>query len=165
MDSRINCRRSLGKRGRPLAFDFHRQNSRNPLRCQAMSVSGFTWTNASRHGNIRLRVAIIQRVESSARRGLTLRSWKSASCFRRNRFSAASERRECAARTASRTRSKTTNDTVRTQCSAARKKINEAKLLATLNPLPAQSLPPTSTLGYVISRFVMLGHHHRSGID
>jgi hypothetical protein len=33
-----------------------------------MSVSGFTWTNASRHGNIRLRVAIIQR-------GIVSASW------------------------------------------------------------------------------------------
>jgi hypothetical protein len=32
--------------------------------------------------------AIIHRVESSARLGLTFRSWKSANCFRRNRFSA-----------------------------------------------------------------------------
>jgi hypothetical protein len=42
------------------------------LRCQRSSVSGFTCKSASRHWNIRLRVAIIHRVESSARRGLNL---------------------------------------------------------------------------------------------
>jgi hypothetical protein len=85
----IRSRRSLGKRGLPVGLDFQRQKSRNPLRCQRSSVSGFTLINASRHWNIRLRVAIIHRVESLARRGLTFRSWKSASCFRRKRFSAA----------------------------------------------------------------------------
>ena len=98
-------RRSLARRGRPVGFDFQRQNSRNPLRCHRMSVSGFTFTSASRHWNIRLRVAIIHRVESSARRGLTFRSWNSASCLRRKRFSAARALRECATRKASRTRS------------------------------------------------------------
>ena len=34
--------------GRPTGLDFRRQNSRNPWRCQRMSVSGFTFTNASR---------------------------------------------------------------------------------------------------------------------
>ena len=47
--SRISCRRSLGKRGLPVGFDFQRQNSRNPLRCHRMSVSGFTFTSAPRH--------------------------------------------------------------------------------------------------------------------
>jgi hypothetical protein len=60
--------------GRPTALDLQRQNRRNPLRCHRMSVSGFTFTSASRHWNIQLRVAIIHRVESSARRGLTFRS-------------------------------------------------------------------------------------------
>jgi hypothetical protein len=46
-----------------------------------MRVSGLTFTRALRHWNIRPSVAINQRVASSARRGLTLRSWKSASCF------------------------------------------------------------------------------------
>jgi hypothetical protein len=41
----------LGRRGR---FDFQRQNSRNPLLCQRMSVSGFKFTSASRHLKIRL---------------------------------------------------------------------------------------------------------------
>src|SRR5215831_15229469 len=80
---RINCRRFFGKPGLPVGFDFQRQNSRNPLRCQRMSVSAWTFTSAPRQGNMRLSVAITQRVESLARRGLTLRSWKSASCLRR----------------------------------------------------------------------------------
>jgi hypothetical protein len=58
-----------------------------------MHPSGFTFTSASRHWNISLKFAIIHRVESSARRGLTFRSWKSASCLRRKRFSAASATR------------------------------------------------------------------------
>src|SRR5687768_11911313 len=32
----------LGKCGLPVGLDFQRQNSRNPLRCQPMSVSGLT---------------------------------------------------------------------------------------------------------------------------
>src|SRR5713101_6521298 len=64
-----------GQASLPVGWDFQRQNSRNPLRCQRSSVSAFTFTSASRHGNIRLRVTIIHRVESSARRGLTFRSW------------------------------------------------------------------------------------------
>ena len=91
--SRISCRSCLGRRGLPASFDFQRQESRNPLRCQRISVSGLTFTSASRHWSIRLRVAIIHRVESSARCGLTFRSWKSANCFRRNRFSAANAAR------------------------------------------------------------------------
>src|SRR6478672_12422738 len=113
--SGINCRRCLGKHGLPVGFDFQRQNSRNPLRCQRMSVSGFTFTSASRHLKTRLRVAIVHRVESSARRGLAFLSWKRASCLRRKRFSAARALRECAARKASRTKSNTTKDNVRKQ--------------------------------------------------
>src|SRR5215469_4412776 len=80
--SRINCRRSLGRRGCPVGLDFQRQSNRNPLRCHRMRVSGFTFTSELPHGNIRLRVAIIHRMEWSARRGLTFRSWNSASCLR-----------------------------------------------------------------------------------
>ena len=81
-----------------------------------MSVSGLTLTSALRHWNIRPSVAINQGVASSARRGLTLRSWKSASCLRRKRFSAAREVwEERIAREASLTRSKATNDEVRRQ--------------------------------------------------
>src|SRR6476659_6276227 len=70
---------------------------------------------------MRLRVAIIHRVESSARRGLTFRPWKSASCLRKKRFSAARALRECAARKANRTKSNTTADNIRKQCATARK--------------------------------------------
>src|SRR5215468_7854190 len=86
-----------------------------------MSVGALTFTSASRHGNMRLRVAIIQRVESLARRGLTWRSWKSASCLRRKRFSAANARREWTARMARRIRSITTGTIVRKQCATVRK--------------------------------------------
>ena len=48
---------------------FHRQNKRNPLRCQRMSVSGLTTTRASRQSNRRLRTAISHLVELVARRG------------------------------------------------------------------------------------------------
>src|SRR5215831_13571930 len=117
---RINCRRFFDKPGLPVGLDFQRQNSRNPLRCQRMSVSAWTCTRAPRHGNMRLSVAIIQRVESLARRGLTLRSWKSASCLRRNRFSAAKARREYAATKARRTRSTATDEIVRNECTTVR---------------------------------------------
>lgn len=68
-------------RCRSTGLDLQRQRRRNPLRCHQMNVSGFTITSALRHWNIRLRVAIIPRVESSARRGLTFRPWKRAICF------------------------------------------------------------------------------------
>src|SRR5215472_11930191 len=83
-------------------------------------VSAWTCTRAPRHGNMRLSVAFIQRVESLARRGLTLRSWKSASCLRRNRFSAARARREYAATKARRTRSTATDEIVRNECTTVR---------------------------------------------
>jgi hypothetical protein len=119
--SRINRRRPLAMRGRPLGFDFQRQNSRNSLRCHRMNVSGFTFTSASRQGNMRLRVAIIHRVESTARPGLTFRSWKSASCLRRKRFSAASVLGERATREARRTKSNPIKDNVRKQYATAPK--------------------------------------------
>ena len=53
--------------------------------------------------------------------GMILRSWNSASCLRRKRFSAASAVWECAAREASRAKSMTTNDNVRKQCATALK--------------------------------------------
>src|SRR5215831_11637545 len=117
---RINCRRFFGKQGLAGGFDFQCQNSRKPLRCQRMRVSAWTFTSPLRHGNMRLSVAITHRVESLARRGLTLRSWKSASCFRRKRFSAARARRECVARKARRNRSATTEKVVRKPCAKVR---------------------------------------------
>src|SRR5262249_28786277 len=92
----------------------------NPLRCQRMSVSAWTFTSAPRHGNMRLSVAIIQRVESLARRGLTLRSWQSTSFLRKKRFSAAKAPRECAARKAKPSRSTTNKEAVRKQCATVR---------------------------------------------
>jgi len=66
-------------------------------------------------------VAIIHRVESSARRGFAFRSWKSASCLRRKRFSAAKVLWEHATKKASRTKSNTIKDNARKQCATARK--------------------------------------------
>ena len=86
----INCWRSAGTGGRPGARDFHRQKRRNPLRCHRISVSGFTIVSAALQSISRESTTRVIRVASSARRGLTRRSWYSASCFRRNRFSAAS---------------------------------------------------------------------------
>ena len=71
---RINAWMSFGRRGLPAGRDFHRQNRRNPLRCHRISVSGLTTTKALRQSNHRLRMLISQRVESSARWGLVLRS-------------------------------------------------------------------------------------------
>ena len=104
--SRIDAWRFLGKRGRPALFDFQRQKSRNPWRCQG-SVSACTFTSALRHANHGSRAAIIQRVESSARRGLTFCSWNRANCYRRKRFSATNADRGRAARSTSRTSSLT----------------------------------------------------------
>ena len=90
----ISCCRSAGIVGRPGARDFHRQNNRNPFRCQRISVSGFTMTSKWRHSRKRDKLPRMMRVASSARRGFTRRSWYNASCFRRNRFSAASWARD-----------------------------------------------------------------------
>ena len=122
--SRIKSRSPAGRRGLPVGFDFHRQNKRNPFRCQRTSVSGLTMTSDSRQSNSRLSTAMTQRPESSARRGLTLRSWKKANCFRRKRFSAARAERECAARMTSRPRSVRTAMAVRRQCLSGDKKNN-----------------------------------------
>jgi hypothetical protein len=71
---RINAWRSFSRRGLPTGRDFYRQNKRNRLRCHRISVSGLTTTKALRQSNHRLRKLMSQRVESSARRGLLLRS-------------------------------------------------------------------------------------------
>ena len=78
---RINSRMSLGRRGLLEGFDFQRQNSRNPWRCQRMKVSGLTTTSDIRQSNSRLTVTISHLVASLARCGLTRLSWKTASCF------------------------------------------------------------------------------------
>jgi len=118
---RINSWICSGNRGRPSGLDCQRQNRGKPLPRQRMSVSGFTYTSASRCWNIRLRSAITHRVESSARRGLTLRSWKSASCLRRKRFSAARAPRDRVARATNRAKSNTAEDNTQEPCPTARK--------------------------------------------
>ena len=72
--SAINRRSSAGSRGRPPGEDFHRQNSRKPVRCHRMSVSGFTTVRTRRQSISRDRATSAMRVASSARRGLTRRS-------------------------------------------------------------------------------------------
>ena len=73
----------------PLGRDFHRQNRRNPFRCQRTSVSGFTTMRAFFQSNRRASVVIVNLVALSVRRGVRSRSTKKVSCFRRKRFSAA----------------------------------------------------------------------------
>jgi hypothetical protein len=81
--------RWVGTRGRPRERDFHFQNSRNPLRCQRINVSGLTMVRAVLQSNRRDSRANVKRMASVARRGFTLRSIYKPSCLRRNRFSAA----------------------------------------------------------------------------
>ena len=69
--------------------DFHRQNRRNPFRCQRTSVSGFTTTRAFFQSNSRASAAIVNRVTLSVWWGVCSRSTKKVSCLRRKRFSAA----------------------------------------------------------------------------
>jgi hypothetical protein len=83
-----NSRRSFGTAGRPGLRDFHRQKTLNAVRCHPTEVSGFTTTNTSRQSKNFASPAIARRIEAVVRRGLILRSWNEASCFRRNRFSA-----------------------------------------------------------------------------
>ena len=87
--AQISSRSSVGSLGLPRGLDFQRQNKRNPLWCQRMRVSGLTMTRALRRSKNLLRTARNNLVASIARSGLTSRSWYRASCFRRNRFSAA----------------------------------------------------------------------------
>ncbi len=88
--SPISRCRSGGIRGRPRGRDCRRQNNRKPLRCQRTSVSGFTTVRTRRHSISRDKATSTIRVASSARRGFAWRSMYNASCFRRNKFSAAS---------------------------------------------------------------------------
>ena len=80
--------RSAGIGGRPRR-DFHRQNRRNPWRCQRSNVAGCTMTNAWRQSNQRASQVRAMRMAFVACCGFTCRSWYRASCLRRNRFSAA----------------------------------------------------------------------------
>jgi len=51
----MSARRFLGKSGRPADRDFHRQNSRNPARCQRTNVLGVTIASACAQGKNRLK--------------------------------------------------------------------------------------------------------------
>ena len=68
--STIDFCRSAGTRGRPRGRDFHFQNTRNPLRCQRISVSGWTTVRALRQSKKREGWASVKRMELVARRGL-----------------------------------------------------------------------------------------------
>jgi hypothetical protein len=70
----MSRRTSTGTRGRPRAFDLHRQKSRNPLRCQRISVSGFTMVSTAFQSMKRASRTRVTRVASFARRARTRRS-------------------------------------------------------------------------------------------
>ena len=106
----ISCCRSAGIGGRPGPRDFQRHHNRNPVRCQPMSVSGFTTVSRRRHSRTRDKPTRMMRVASAARRGFT--PTYSASYFRRNRFSAASRVRDRVAEDIDETRSQATRTTV-----------------------------------------------------
>jgi hypothetical protein len=62
--------------------------------CHPTKVAGFTITSALRQSKNFASATIARRNDAVVRRGLILRSWNNASCFRRNRFSARSAIRE-----------------------------------------------------------------------
>src|SRR5262245_25389507 len=66
--STINFCTSAGTRGRPRGRDFHFQSLRNPLRCQRISVSGWTTVRAFRQSKKRERWASVKRMELVAPR-------------------------------------------------------------------------------------------------
>src|SRR5262245_41115104 len=70
---RMSACRSAGMGGRP-GVDCHRQNSRNPWRCQRLSVAGCTAAKAWRQSNQRQSQTRAIRVAWVARRGLMFRS-------------------------------------------------------------------------------------------
>ncbi len=135
--SRINCRRSLGRRGRPV------DGLPTPEQPESSAVPADERIRPHIHQGIAPREHPTQRHHHPAGgvvcpRGLTFRSWKNARCLRRKRFSAARARRERSERTTSRTKSTTTEDIVRMQCATARK-INDHGMNAqdgTLQTLP-----------------------------
>ena len=67
---RISSRSSFGIGGRP-GRDFLRLHRRKPARCQRISVSGWTTTNADRQSNHRDRSVSVTRVAASTRLGFT----------------------------------------------------------------------------------------------
>ena len=84
---RIRIRSSAGIRGRP-GRHFHLHNSLQPARRHRIMVFVRTTNGASRHSKNPARMAKLIRVAESTLRGWIPRSLNSASCRRRNRFSA-----------------------------------------------------------------------------
>src|SRR5262249_19990555 len=66
--STINFCTSAGTRGRPRGRDFHFQNTRNPRRCQRISVSGWTIVRTFRQSKKRERWASVTNGVGSALR-------------------------------------------------------------------------------------------------
>ncbi len=91
---RISVLIFFGSAGRPEGRDFHRQKRRNASRCHRKKVSGLTITSASRQAKSFPSPAIVHRRVIEVGLRFTLRSWYRASCFRRNRFSAANATRD-----------------------------------------------------------------------
>jgi len=89
---RMSARSSGGIGGRP-GHDFNRQNKRKACRCQRINVLGVTLTSAPRQSKNRDSATNAILLAGSARRGLTPRSRYIANCLRRNRISAATQRR------------------------------------------------------------------------
>jgi hypothetical protein len=71
----MSARRFLGSGGRPSARDFHRQNSRNPPRCQRTNVLGLTIASACAHGKNRLKTTSASFAAGVGRRRRAFRSW------------------------------------------------------------------------------------------
>jgi hypothetical protein len=87
---RMRARSSAGIGGRP-GRDFQRQNRRKPSRCHRTKVRGCTTTSASLQSKSLDSSTSATRNGASGRRGFRFRSRYIANCFRRKRFSAASE--------------------------------------------------------------------------
>ena len=86
--ARISSLRFLGSAGRPRRRDFHRHNIWKAVLCHLMNVSGLTTTSAHRQSKNRASAANAKRIAGVVLRRFASRSWNSASCFRRKRFSA-----------------------------------------------------------------------------
>ena len=92
--ARISALRFFGKGGRPRLRDFQRHKLRKAIRCHLMNVSGLTTISAHRQSKNRASATIAKRVAGVVLRRFALRSWNSANCFRRKRFSAMRAARE-----------------------------------------------------------------------
>ena len=71
----MRARRFLGNGGRPADRDFHRQNNRNPARCQRTNVLGLTIASACAQGKNRLKTTRATLAAGVGRRRRTFRSW------------------------------------------------------------------------------------------